>query len=93
MTSMKQTILNASTATAELITKVLARFPRAQIKPRPFPLSDEDISLDVVLPMSMNEIYQAREWLYDVVIELQDRYEVLISASAIPQERQASINP
>lgn len=90
--AMKQTALNASAATAELITKILARFPQAEIHPRPFPLSDEDVSIDIVLPMSMSEIYQAREWIYDVVIELQDRYDVLISASAIPQEGQAVLN-
>jgi hypothetical protein len=38
--------------------------------------------------MSMSEIYQARERIYDIVIELQDRYELLIMASAIPLESQ-----
>jgi hypothetical protein len=36
--------------------------------------------------MTMAEIYRAREWIYDVVIELQERYDVLILASAVPQE-------
>jgi hypothetical protein len=34
----------------------------------------------------MMEVYQAREQIYDIVIELQDRYELLIMASAIPLE-------
>jgi hypothetical protein len=91
--AMKQAALNVSSATAELITKILAQFPQAQIRPRPVPLTDEDISLEVVLPMSMAEIYQAREWIYDIVIELQDRYDLIIMASAVPQEGQANINP
>jgi hypothetical protein len=36
--------------------------------------------------MTMAEIYQARDWIYDLVIELQDRYGVIIMASAVPQE-------
>jgi hypothetical protein len=91
--AMKQTALNVSSATAELITKILAQFPQAQIRPRSVPLTDEDISLEVVLPMSMAEIYQAREWIYDIVIELQDRYDLIIMASAVPQEGQENINP
>ncbi len=91
--AMKQAALNVSSATAELITKILAQFPQAQIRPRLVPLTDEDISLEVALPMSMAEIYQAREWIYDIVIELQDRYDLIIMASAVPQEGQANINP
>jgi len=84
--AIKQTALNVSAATAELVTKILAQFPQAQIRPRPAPLTDEDISLEVVLPMTMAEIYQAREWIYNLVIELQDRYDLIIMASAVPQE-------
>jgi hypothetical protein len=83
--AMKQTILNASTATAELVARILAQFPQARIRPRSIPLADEDVSLEVVLPMTMAEIYQVREWIYDLVIELQDRYDLIIMASAVPQ--------
>ena len=85
---IKQTAINASAATTELITRILAQFPQAQIRPCLPPLSDEDISIEVVLPMSMPEVYQARERIYDIVIELQDRYELLIMASAIPLENE-----
>ena len=91
--AMKQTVFNVSTATVELITRILAQFPQAQIRPRSVPLADEDISLEVVLPMTMAEIYQVRGWIYDLVIELQDRYDLLIMASAIPQKERTNINP
>lgn len=91
--AMKQTVFNVSTATAELITRILTQFPQAQIRPRTVPLADEDISLEVVLPMAMAEIYQVREWIYDLIIELQERYDLLIMVSAIPQEGQANLNP
>lgn len=83
--AIKQAALNVSTATTELITRILTQYPQAQIRSRPAPLADEDISLEVVLPMTMAEIYQVREWIYDLVIELQDRYSVIIMASAVPQ--------
>ncbi len=82
----QQAALNVSTATAELITKILAHFPQTQIRPRSAPLADEDISLEVMLPLTMPEIYQARDWIYDIVIELQERYDLIIFVSAIPQE-------
>ncbi len=91
--AMQQVALNVSAATTDLITRILARFPQAKIRSRSIPLSDEDISIDVELPMSMEEIYQVREWIYDIVIELQERYGLLIQASAIPQEGYVSINP
>ena len=84
--ALQHAALTVSTATAELVTKILAHYPQAQIRPRAVPLADEDISLEVVLPLSMPEIYAARDWLYDVVIELQDRYDLIILASVIPQE-------
>jgi hypothetical protein len=40
----------------------------------------------VILPGSMTEIYAVREWVYDVVIELQERYDVTILVSVIPLE-------
>jgi hypothetical protein len=91
--AMQHVALNVSAATTDLITRIFARFPQAQIRSRSTPLSDEDISIDVVLPMSMEEIYQVREWLYDLVIELQERYDLLIQVSAVPQEGYVSINP
>ena len=85
--AIKQTVLNVSTATAELVTKILAQFPQAHVEPRPVPLSDEDVSLEVSLPGSMGEIYQARDWIYDLIIELQERYDIIIMVSAVPQEK------
>lgn len=85
--AIRQTVLNVSTATAELVTKILAQFPQAQVQPRPVPLSDEDVSLEVSLPGSMTEIYQARDWIYDLIIELQERYDIIIMVSAVPQEK------
>ena len=35
--AIKQTVLNVSTATAELVTKILAQFPQAHVQPRPGP--------------------------------------------------------
>ena len=84
--AIKQVALNVSAATTELVIRILAQFPQAQIRSRSIPLSDEDISLDVVLPLPMEEIYREREWMYDLVIELQDRYDLLIQASVVPQE-------
>jgi hypothetical protein len=86
-TAAQQNALQVSSATTELVTKILAKFPQAQIRPRTVPLTDEDISLEIALPMSMEEIYQAREWIYDVVIDLQNRYNLIIMASAVPQEQ------
>ena len=92
-TAMKQTALNASAAAAELVARILTQFPQAHIRPRALPMSDEDVNLEVVLPMTMKEIYQAREWIYDVVIELQERYDLLILASAVPQEEHTNVTP
>lgn len=39
--------------------------------------------MEVILPLTMNEIYPIRDRIYDWVIELQDRYNVLILSSAI----------
>lgn len=81
----KQAIaLGISAATAELVTRVLAEFPQAVIVPRPAPVADEDISLEIRLPLPMKEIHEARHRVHDIVIELQDKYDVLILASAVP---------
>lgn len=79
----KQSAFNA--ASAELIKKILAEYPQAEIHPRELPVADEDVSLEIMLPLSMREIYDVRDWIYDWIIELQDRYDVLILASAIPK--------
>ena len=34
--------------------------------------------------MQMEEIYQVRDQVYELVIQLQEQYDVLILASAIP---------
>jgi len=81
----KQSAFNAATASAELIKKILAEYPQAEIHPRELPVADEDVSLEIMLPLSMREIYEVRDRIYDWIIELQDRYGVLILASAIPK--------
>lgn len=82
---VKQSAFNAATASVELTKKILAEYPQAEIHPRELPVADEDVSLEVMLPLSMREIYDVRDWIYDWIIELQDRYGVLILASAIPK--------
>jgi hypothetical protein len=82
---IKQTALNASAATTELVNKIRNEFPDAVISPNPLPYADEDVSLEVALPMTMEEIHRVRERIYDWVIELQEKYGVLILASAVPK--------
>jgi hypothetical protein len=82
----QQVALNVSAATTELVTHLLAQFPQARIHSRLTPLADEDISLEVVLPMSMEEVYQARDSIFDLVIKLQERYGLLILVSAVPDK-------
>ena len=45
---------------------------------------DEDVSLDVLLPLTMDEIYNVRDRIYEHVAELQEKYGVIIQASAVP---------
>ena len=47
-------------------------------------LEDEEVSVEVRLPLSMEEIYQARDRVHELVIQLQEQYDVLILASAVP---------
>lgn len=82
--AMKYPALNVSAATAELVKGVLALYPQAQIVPRATPLEDEDISVEVRLSLNAEEIYQARDRVHELVIRLQEQYEVLILASAVP---------
>jgi hypothetical protein len=65
---------------------ILALYPQASIVPRLTPLEDEDISVEVRLPVPLEEIYTARDQLHEIVIQLQDQYDVLILASAVPLE-------
>ena len=58
---LKYAALNISAATTELVQGILALYPEARLVPRVTPLEDEDISLEVALPLRMEEIYAARE--------------------------------
>jgi len=82
---VKQAAFNAATASAELIKKIITEYPQAEIRPRQMPVADEDVSMEVILPLTINEIYPIRDRIYDWILELQDRYGVLILASAIPK--------
>jgi hypothetical protein len=82
--AVKYPALNVSAATAELVKGVLALYPLAQIVPRSTPLEDEEISVEVKLPMSQSDIHQARDQIHGLVIQLQGQYDVLILASAVP---------
>jgi hypothetical protein len=82
--AMKYPALNVSAATAELVKSILTLYPQAQVVPRVTPLEDEEISVEVRLPLSMDEIYQARDRVHELVIRLQEQYDVLILASAVP---------
>jgi hypothetical protein len=84
MKAIKYPLLQVSAATAELVKGVLALYPHAQIVPRLAPLEDEDISVEVRLPLCMNEIYAARDHIHELVMHLQEQYDVLILASAVP---------
>lgn len=77
--------LRISAATTELVKGVLALYPQASIMPRLTPLEDEDISVEVQLPVTREELYTARDHIHELVIQLQEQYDVLILASAVPQ--------
>jgi hypothetical protein len=77
--------LRISAATTELVKGVLALYPQASIMPRLTPLEDEDISVEVQLPVTLEELYTARDHIHELVIQLQEQYDVLILASAVPQ--------
>ena len=82
--AVKYPALNISAATAELVKGILALYPQAQIVPRVTPLEDEEISVEVRLPLNVEEIYQARDRVHELVIHLQEQYDVQILASAVP---------
>ena len=48
--------LHVASATTELVTRILALFPQARIVPREVPWSDEEISLEVYLPGTLEEL-------------------------------------
>jgi hypothetical protein len=75
---------NISAATTELVKGILALDPAARIVPRVTPLEDEDISLEVALPLCMEEMYAARERIHELVMQFQEHYDVLILVSAVP---------
>lgn len=81
--AIKYPALNVSAATAELVKGILAFYPQAEIVPRVAPLEDEDISVEVRLPTGVEDVYLARDRVHDLVIRLQDQYDVQILASAI----------
>lgn len=81
---LKYVALHISAATTELVQGILALYPEARIVPRVTPLEDEDISMEIALPLRMEAIYAARERIHEHVIQLQEQYDVLILASAVP---------
>jgi len=78
--------LRISAATTELVKRVLALYPQASIMPRLTPLEDEEISVEVRLPVTLDELYIARDRIHEIVIQLQDQFDVLILASAVPND-------
>jgi hypothetical protein len=82
--AMKYPALNVSAATAELVKGILTLYPQVQIAPRVTPLEDEEISVEVRMPLGMDEMYEARDRVHTFVIQLQEQYDVLILASAVP---------
>lgn len=83
--ALKYAALNISAATTELVKGLLALYPEAHIVPRVTPMEDEDISMEVRLPLSIEEMYEARDRVHELVIQLQEQYDVLILASAVPE--------
>ncbi len=81
----KYPALNVSAATAELVKGIFALYPQAQVLPRVVPLEDEEISVEVRLPLREDEIYGARDQIHELVIQLQEQYDVLILAYAVPE--------
>jgi hypothetical protein len=69
-----------------LVKRILALYPQASIVPRLTPLEDEEISVEVQLPVTLDELYIARDRLHEMVIQLQDQFDVLILASAVPYD-------
>jgi hypothetical protein len=68
---LKYAALNIS-ATTELVKGILVLYPETCLVPRVTPLEDEDISLEVKLPRRIEAIYEARERIHELVIQLQE---------------------
>jgi hypothetical protein len=64
--------LRISAATTDLVKGVLALYPQASIMPRLTPLEDEEISVEVQLPVTREELYTARDHIHALVIQLQE---------------------
>ena len=84
MKPMTHPALSISAATTELVKGILSLYPQAQIVPRMMPLEDEEISIEVRLPVSIDAVYETRDRIHELVIRLQEQYDVLILASAVP---------
>jgi hypothetical protein len=82
--AVKYPALNVSAATAELVKGILALYPQAHIIPRLVPLEDEEISMEVRLPVSEDALSQARDQIHGLVFQLQEEYDVLILVYTIP---------
>jgi hypothetical protein len=82
--AVKYPALNVSAATAELVKGILALYPQAHIVPRLVPLEDEEISMEVQLPVSENELDNARDQIHGLVFRLQEAYDVLILVYTVP---------
>jgi hypothetical protein len=76
--------LRVASATTELVTRILALFPQARIVSREVPWSDEEISLEVYLPGTLEELDEAQDKVIDCFVELQDKYGLLIHVSVLP---------
>jgi hypothetical protein len=61
----KQSAFNAATASAELIKKFSPNIHKRKSTPRELPMADEDVSMEIILPLSMHEIYDIRDRICD----------------------------
>ena len=62
--AVKYPALNVAAATAELVKGILALYSQAQIIPRVVSLEDEEISMEVRLPVSEDELSHARDQIH-----------------------------
>ena len=81
---VKYPAFNVAAAKAELVKGILALYSQAQIIPRVVPLEDEEISMEVRLPVPEDELSHARDQIHGLVIQLQEEYDVLILVYTIP---------
>ena len=76
-------LADVALATAELILSIQAEFPGAKIKALP-PLSDEEVNLQVWLPISLEQRLSAQLRIAEMQGEIQDKYGVYTVAVALP---------